>query len=72
MTKENVKELRKVCVDEKKTDAVVDFGSHMYGKGITQGYLYMAFAVTAGWIITKCIDTFQDKKLKKELEEEES
>lgn len=72
MTKENVKELRNVCADEKKTDAIIDFGSHMYSRGITKGYLYMAFAATAGWIISKCIDGFQDKKLKKELEEKES
>ena len=72
MTKEHVKELRKVCENDEKTDAVIDFGSHMYSRGISQGYLYMAIAATAGWIIAKCIDGFQDKKLKKELEEEES
>ena len=65
MTKENLKELENVCADEKKNDAVIGFGSYMYSRGITQGYLYMAFAVTAGWIISKCVDSFQDKKLKK-------
>lgn len=72
MTKEHVKELREVCENDEKMDAVVDFGGHMYSRGITHGYLCMAFAAAAGWVLAKCIDGFQDKKLKKELEEEES
>ena len=65
MTKENLKELENVCADEKKNDAVIGFGSYMYSRGITQGYLHIAFAVMVGWIISKCADSFQDKKLKK-------
>lgn len=72
MTKEHVKELREVCENDEKMDAVVDFGGYMYNRGITHGYLYMAFAAAAGWVLAKCIDGLQDKKLKKELEEEES
>lgn len=71
MKKEEVKEIQ-VAIDDGHEDALLSMGDYMYNKGIIKGYMYMAFATTAAWLLAKCMDSFEGRKLKKELEEEES